>query len=557
MTESPIKYFAYVRKSSEDKEKQALSIPAQKDKIKERFPDLDIEFIEEEKSAFIPYNRPKFDDMLKRVRKGERRGLIGWHPDRLSRNEVDASSITYMLRTGEIQDLKLCTYYFENTPEGIWMLQIALSQSQYESAKKGRDVKRGLEKKAETGEYPGPAPTGYLNDKYEERGHKKVYTDKKRRPMLRRMVDLMLTGNYTPPRIRKIANEEWGYKGPNGKGISRSGIYNLFSRTFYYGWYEYPVGSGKWHKGNHEPLYTREEYDRMQLLLGRKGNPRPQTREFTYRGPIKCGECGGAVTAEIKRHCVCTKCKHKFSCLHKTACTKCGTDISEMKSPTIREFKLYHCAKSKDPSCKQGSISEAELENQVQAELKRFQVPGAFTDWALQVLKRRNASEITKREAVISNQRKEYDAVLAKIDGLIDMRANKELDAEEFRRRKEMALKEKARLSQKLAEADQRVENWLEIAERGFDFAENARARFAEDDSEDLHVRKEIFANLGSNYVLKDKKLSVEADNLLLAIKNVHARFEIDKITFEPAENGSVAIQIKGDYVLSEPMLPD
>ena len=34
-----MKYFAYVRKSSEDKEKQALSIPAQKDKINPYFPE--------------------------------------------------------------------------------------------------------------------------------------------------------------------------------------------------------------------------------------------------------------------------------------------------------------------------------------------------------------------------------------------------------------------------------------------------------------------------------------------------------------------------------------
>jgi DNA invertase Pin-like site-specific DNA recombinase len=98
------KYFAYMRKSSEDKERQALSIPAQRAKLSEMFGDLDIEFIDEERSAFLPHNRPKFSDMLARMRAGERVGLLAWHPDRLSRNEVDASSITYMLRTGEIRN---------------------------------------------------------------------------------------------------------------------------------------------------------------------------------------------------------------------------------------------------------------------------------------------------------------------------------------------------------------------------------------------------------------------------------------------------------------------
>ncbi len=73
-------------------------------------------------------------------------GIIAWHPDRLSRNEIDASTITYLVRTGVIHGLKFGSYNFDNSPEGIMMLQLALSQSQYFSSKLGKDVKRGLEK---------------------------------------------------------------------------------------------------------------------------------------------------------------------------------------------------------------------------------------------------------------------------------------------------------------------------------------------------------------------------------------------------------------------------
>ncbi len=67
-----IKYFAYVRKSTEGEERQALSISSQMDKVKEFFSALDIvEVLEEKHSAFKPYNRPVFEDMIKRIRKGE------------------------------------------------------------------------------------------------------------------------------------------------------------------------------------------------------------------------------------------------------------------------------------------------------------------------------------------------------------------------------------------------------------------------------------------------------------------------------------------------------
>ncbi len=122
------KYFAYVRKSTEGDERQALSIESQKDKVKEIHPNLNIvDVLEEKHSAFKPYNRPVFEDMIKRIRKGEARGIIAWHPDRLSRNEIDASTITYLIRTGVIHDLKFASYNFDNSPEGIMMLQLALS----------------------------------------------------------------------------------------------------------------------------------------------------------------------------------------------------------------------------------------------------------------------------------------------------------------------------------------------------------------------------------------------------------------------------------------------
>ena len=520
-----IRYFAYLRKSSEDKEKQALSIPAQRDKLKEMFGDLDIEFVEEEKSAFIPHNRPKFSDMLLRIRNGERAGLLAWHPDRLSRNEVDASSLTYMLRTGELRDLKFATYHFENnSPEGIWMLQMALSQSQYESAKKGRDVKRGLEAKAKLGHYPAPAPLGYLNDKYEERGKKKVYTDKERLPLLRKMVDLMLTGNYTPPQIWRIATDEWGLRSPNGKKISRSNVYNIFTRTFYYGEFEYPVGSGKWYTGLHEPLMTREEFDRIQFLLGRKGNPRPkERRDMAYRGPIRCGECGALITAEEK--------------------------MKKLASGGVATYTYYHCTKKKDPNCSQKSIEEKELEKQINVELAKLNIPDDFTKWAVSRLKEQNGQEVSARELMMDSQRREYDACVRKIDNLIDMRANLEIDEHEFRGRKETLLAEKARLKALLGDTDKRIDTWLEIAERGFNFAEKAPLAFSKASEKKLiEVKREIFSALGWNYTLLDGKLTISLDNLLVPIRKAADIIRDLPSGLEPPENQGDAKDIEEIY---------
>ena len=47
-------------------------------------------------------------------------------------------------------------------------------------------------------------------------------------------------------------------------------------------------------------MITREEYDKAQAILGKKGKQRPKTREFAYTGTVRCGECGAMITAEAK-----------------------------------------------------------------------------------------------------------------------------------------------------------------------------------------------------------------------------------------------------------------
>lgn len=524
-----IKYFAYVRKSSEGEERQALSIPAQKDQLTEKFRDLDIEFVEDKASAFKPFNRPAFADMLLRIIKGERTGLVAWHPDRLSRNEKDAGEITYMIRTNVIADLKLATYHFENTPEGIWMLQMALSQSQYESAKKGRDVKRGLKKKAEMGIYPAPAPLGYMNDKYGEKGYKSIFTDPARFDITRKMFDLMLTGEHTPPRILDIATKEWGLRMRSGKPLSRSNVYLLFTRSFYYGEFEYPVGSGNWHKGIHKPMITREEYERIQVLLGRKSSPRHKQHTITYRGPIKCGGCGAMITAEEK--------------------------VKHQKNGNTHHYTYYHCTKRKDPNCKEPAIEEKVLEKQIAEELATIEIPTAFKNWALARLKEMNTQEVSDRERIYGAQRREYEACVRKVDNLIDMRANGELTEDEYRNRKQTLLAEKERLQELLKDTDKRVENWLEIAERGFNFAEKAVGIFAEAKRDgNIEARKAIFAALGSDLTLKDRKLSICWDNLLFPIQTIAKEVRAVHVELEPPKN-TVNTRDLGEIYSTNPIL--
>ena len=125
------KFFLYARKSTDVEDKQVLSIEAQITELREfaKRENLDVieEFIEKQ-SAKIP-GRPIFNFMMSKIEKGEANGIISWHPDRLARNSVDGGKIIYLLDCGHLDALKFPQFWFESTPQGKFMLNIAFGQS--------------------------------------------------------------------------------------------------------------------------------------------------------------------------------------------------------------------------------------------------------------------------------------------------------------------------------------------------------------------------------------------------------------------------------------------
>lgn len=103
-----MKYIAYCRKSTDEKDRQILSIEAQIAELTEfaKREGLEIlEFITEAKTAKSP-GREQFEKVLKLIEKGQTQGILSWYPDRLARNSIDGGKIIYLLDTGKLLDLK-------------------------------------------------------------------------------------------------------------------------------------------------------------------------------------------------------------------------------------------------------------------------------------------------------------------------------------------------------------------------------------------------------------------------------------------------------------------
>src|SRR6185436_16629828 len=98
MKELKPKYFLYARKSTEDDDKQVMSIEAQLVELREFAHKENLEIVEtfqESKSAKTP-GRPLFNKMMEKIEAMDNVGILAWHPDRLARNSVDGGRIIYL-----------------------------------------------------------------------------------------------------------------------------------------------------------------------------------------------------------------------------------------------------------------------------------------------------------------------------------------------------------------------------------------------------------------------------------------------------------------------------
>jgi site-specific DNA recombinase len=453
-----LRYVLYARKSSEEDDRQSLSIPAQVREAKARFPDIEVvTVLEESRSAFEP-GRPVFAQVMELLRKGDADGIVAWHPDRLSRNEIDAAQITYAIRRGIIKDLKFGSYFFNNSADGIMMLQNMMSQSQYYSAKLSVDVKRGNEQQRKNGWLTYRALPGYLNARNPSNPDQGIIVvDEERYPLVRKMWDLLLTGGYSVPMINKIANEQWGYLSPirrktGGTPMARNTLYKLFTNIRYTGLIPIPGKPGDFEKSTFPAMISMEEYDKAQLILGKQGKPRQSvTKEFEYRGFIFCKECGCKITAQDK--------------------------YKKLKNGKVLHYVYYHCT-HKRPCGNRKTVEEKKIAAQLRAILDRYTIHPLFEEWALEAMKDMNGAEAKEREAIEDTQFKNLQQLRRQYDKLVDMASKELIQDDKFQEKSKMLLSQIKDVETNVADTTGRAAGWRNAMYKTIDVIAHGRENF-------------------------------------------------------------------------------
>ncbi len=100
-----LRFLVYCRKSSEQEDRQILSLPAQEKELLElaHREKLKIIGIYKESQTAHKIGRPLFNEMIERIEHGEADGVIVWDESRLARNSLDGGKIIYMMDLGQLK----------------------------------------------------------------------------------------------------------------------------------------------------------------------------------------------------------------------------------------------------------------------------------------------------------------------------------------------------------------------------------------------------------------------------------------------------------------------
>jgi len=284
------KCIIYCRVSTEEQAKKGYSFDEQEKRCRDFAQRNEYEVVKifgaPGKSASKPGRKDLLHifDYIKR-NKNELDALIVWMWDRIARDTLERLQLYENLNEIGVRLLAVRGNN-EDTPEGDLSRGIDAVLSKYEVDKIRQRTMMGMERRLRLGNWNHKAPFGYKN--ILDESENKIVVPTGDAKYMKEAFELMATGNYKQADIRKILAQK-------GCKMAKQTLNARLRNPIYAGLLKSklcPEGI----IGNHQPIITKETFDRVQAILdGKKpsiSKRRKLNPEFPLSRFVRCHECG-------------------------------------------------------------------------------------------------------------------------------------------------------------------------------------------------------------------------------------------------------------------------
>lgn len=278
----------YARVSSKEQQEEGYSLDSQIGLLRGYCLAKGFTVVEEiiEAETAKAAGRSEFSRMCQLIKSGAANAIIVEKTDRLYRNMKDRVTIDDLSTDLHfVKESSILTPASKSSEKFIHDIKLVMAKNYVDNL--SEEAKKGMLEKAQQGIYPSHAPLGYINTI--SAGRRIIEPDPRVSAQITLLFSLYATGDYS---VRDIAAEaiKIGVTSARGKRVSSSVIHQMLSNPIYIGRFRW---NGIEYPGIHAPLVEQKVWDRIQRILsGRGDKSQPVSKDYAYRGLIRCGRCG-------------------------------------------------------------------------------------------------------------------------------------------------------------------------------------------------------------------------------------------------------------------------
>ena len=282
----------YVRVSTTSQVEEGYSIEEQKDKLEAycKIKDWSIYKIYTDGGfSGSNTNRPAIEQLIKDAQKKKFDTVLVYKLDRLSRSQKDTLYLIeeVFIKNG-IEFLSLQENFDTSTPFGKAMIGLLAVFAQLEREQIKERMQLGKLGRAKAGKSMMWAKTSYGYDYHKETGTMTI------NPVQSLAIKFIFESYLSGRSITKL-RDDLNEKFPKEKPWNYRAVRVILDNPVYCGYNQY---LGELYKGNHEPIITKEAYDKTQEELKIRQrtalenlNPRPFQAKYMLSGIAQCGYC--------------------------------------------------------------------------------------------------------------------------------------------------------------------------------------------------------------------------------------------------------------------------